>query len=100
MHNTQEDEEESDEDLSENSEEEDDESMESGDESEEGSDEESSENGELPVIVQQNPPYDDSAVKADIENIQRRMKSMYEYIDSNVSTLHKAINEYKLVVQA
>ena len=25
---------------------------------------------------------------------------MYEYIDSNVSTLHKTINEYKLQVQA
>jgi hypothetical protein len=49
-------------------------------------------------VIMQNPPYDDSSVKADIENIHRRIKSMYEYIDSNVSTLHRAINEHKLQV--
>ena len=74
--------------------------MEAGDDSEENSEDENSQNREPPVVVQQNPPYDDSVVKADIENLQRRIKSMYEYIDSNVSTLHKTINEYKLQVQA
>jgi hypothetical protein len=72
--------------------------MESGEESQESSDDENVSEGEPPVVVLQNPPYDDSVVKSDIENLQRRIKSMYEYIDSNVSTLHKTINEYKLQV--